>query len=52
MSIQVLTANFVWALNPKHVEKKSRWIKAREGFVTVNVDATFDFERVRELQGL
>jgi hypothetical protein len=42
MSIQVLVTNFVRAMDRKKKEKESCW--KREGFVSINVDAAFDFE--------
>jgi hypothetical protein len=43
MLIKVFVANFVRAANLKHKEKDSSWTKAKEGFVTVNVDVGFFF---------
>jgi hypothetical protein len=48
MLIKVFVANFVRAANLKHKEKDSSWTKAKEGFVTVNVDVGFFFLDKRE----
>jgi hypothetical protein len=43
--MRVLIANFDWVAGPKHKGKESTWIKAKEGFITVNVDSSFDAEQ-------
>jgi hypothetical protein len=51
MTIQTLTVSFVRAVNPKLKAKESSWVKAKEGFVSVNVDATFELDTRRESTG-
>lgn len=41
--IRVLAANHTRALRKNTVEKKSSWVKAPENFVSVNVDAAFNY---------
>ena len=49
ISIQVLASNYVCALNKMVKNRKSRWCKATEGFVTMNVEADFDVKMEEEL---
>ena len=51
ISIQVLASNYVCALNKMVKNRKSRWCKATEGFVTMNVDAGFDVNNERGANG-
>lgn len=51
MTIQTLSASFVHAVNPKLKAKESSWMKAIEGFVSVNVDAAFELDTRRGSTG-
>jgi hypothetical protein len=42
MSIRVITTNNIRAIRKNSENKKSAWIKAKEGHVMVSVDASFN----------
>ena len=52
MSIRIITDNNIRALRKKSDTWKSKWIKPREGFVFINVDAGFTWKICREALGL
>jgi ribonuclease HI len=44
MSIQVITTNNIRSLRKNSIKKQSVWAKPREGYVLINVDASFNLE--------
>jgi hypothetical protein len=51
MSIQITVANNIRAMRKKSARRKSIWMKPKEGFVMVNVDASFNRERLSRSVG-
>ena len=44
MYIQVITENNIRALRKNPITRRSKWVKPREGFVMINIDASFNLD--------
>jgi hypothetical protein len=41
VSIQVIIENNIWVLRKNATKRKSTWIKPKESYVLINIDASF-----------
>ena len=44
MYIQVITKNNIRSLRKNPITRRSKWVKPREGFVMINIDASFNLD--------
>ena len=44
MYIHVITENNIRALQKNPITRRSKWVKPREGFVMINIDASFNLD--------
>ena len=51
MGIRAITLNYVLAISPKATMKRGGWVQPPRGFVKLNVDASFDHDRLRGTAG-
>ena len=51
MGIRAITLNYVLAISPKATMKRGGWVQPPRGFVKLNVDASFDHDRLRGTTG-
>ena len=51
MKIHAIPLNYVLAISPKATMKREGWVHRPRGFVKLNVDASFDHDRLRGTTG-
>ena len=51
MGIRAITLNYVLAISPKATMKRGGWVQPPRGFVKLNVDASFDHDRLKGTTG-